>query len=1393
MGKYLPSLLDEGKSQAPASGATYLPSLLDDGMDEPTTPTPAVEPSASRLIGDTPPTESDFSRKALLGEDAAQEGIAKRERHRETVRTREDRSKFEGEFGVYADVRMEDYLNSVDGMDIQPSPVDEDSIMDDVTDAAQVFTEFVFGPELALMGIKWDEDGFEFGKEVFLNQVMNHPYETAFTVATYAFPALFAARRGARLAQYSAKLAEEAGEDVAIAAGKGFLERRGLGAVARGVQRAPGVKSLNLDKLGFKFDDHAKMVQTMARPDVNQLNKATGDGRYFDKHVLEALEQADSPEMIEKIIPKRRLAQMLTTERSNDRYLELAKLARRGELDTPALKLAWSVQKNFTNRYAKQVQDLHTDDITNLQEYLKEAEIEKYYSEIPSFSEDLSEAAGEAIYEYMLDGLTTDAIEKLATLPGIGSKTLQWAQGLGHKWQRLTKTQYDEGFLTEDQYQLFKEGGGMIESGMHLPAIAKGTKGFIDIGRKTITQKPGPMGLEDVTKMEALKIFGGPTSKHRGTLITREATREAIPGLVTKPKDLFVGGYVNDVQLLGMHRMFRDVIMNHAESGGKMYDEFITTQENFAALAKVGKSATDEWLNLSELDGIVPGLAARMRRMIDARVKKDGLDPALHVKDPVISRELISQFFKGDGSPRHDTGAFKKLLQLSTAIYKSSKTALNPATHMGNMMGNMHFLTQIGVNVFGKNFMNDGHAAAKMFNKLAKQVKAQSGKTTDELMNPENLAKLLGDDRYITNHLGHQIDMAEQFSDPIVKNMFEAQAFETVEGFASAEAMLAAIKTAEVQGFSDKTVALLARIMGGHHEIPGVKQTMHKMSSMYLAEDMVPKVQYFARLLREGWSKQAAVREVGRRLPQYATMGKLPKDSRRLALPWITWTAESARIMKNNMQDYPIQAMINLQAPQIIQGLISGSGSGPESREEQAGTFTQAASHATRYGSVAIDPDRAPETLGAVGGGALGAVVGTRFGGALGGMAGMVGGAMAGYMTGSEYGQDGDAALTRIMTNDWLTQASLFPSNLSQERWDQLTLKTATNGVDYARNLVDVLQVEPYAVVQPLFNILTGRDDFGNEVKSTGPMDLLGKSVMQAMNHHMPPMFTKFVGNVSGDQLNPISAAQYYARNGGELSVPSHMTPGAHGLSEEGADWLEADDQANKLKTGASLGAASGFGVFKGLKTAGVPAKTAAIAAAAQGVVVAAGGTQINVQKFMTSMGWSRDLKTEQPGDWTLDAFQNSIAGISKSFPASGHQQQLNEKYKAQEAGKQRGVIMKKIKDNLRHGRGEIANSYIKPLYDSFYRQYGNERIAKRMFNEAYARVLQEVNGSKLGEGISVDALKMQLKSLEAGQAAGQEWTEKSIRTVRELLQEKKYKSAAGQVRLSKDPSIPPR
>ena len=1388
MGKL--SLLDApAERQSAAPGKMGSLSLLDGDTEEEEQYEPfdprtmsAADTLGTDHPGFTPPTDEQYSRKTLSALDSAQEGLLRRDRRREVMG--DVTSEFEGATGAASDRLMDEYADGVEGLDIVPDQTFGEEVADDLTSAARIFTEFVAGPELALMGIKWDEEGFEFGSEVFMDQVMNHPYETAFTVATYAFPVAFAARRGANLAMRAAKLATDAGEDVAIAAGKGFLERKGL--------NIPGADRFGIDKVGWQLDDHAKMAQTLARPDVNMMDTVTGNGRYFDQNIVDALKQADSPEMIEQIIPKRRLQQMITTERANDRYLELAALARKGELTTPGLKMAWAAHKNFSNRYAKQVQEINSDQITNISDYLKQAEVEKYYNEIPSFSEDNAGVAGEAIYEYMLEGLTTDAIEKLATIPGISSKTLQWAQGLGHKWQRLTKAQFDEGYLTKDQYELFREGGGMVESGMHLPAIKKGTEGFADIGRKRLTQKPGPgadgqIAMQDITLQDSMKIFGGPTTKQRGVLTTRELTREAIPELVTAPKDLFVGGYVNDVQIMGLHRTFRDVIVNHAMSGGKSYDEFITTAENFANLPKSGQ---DLWLSLDGLDEIVPGLSARMRRMIDARVAKDGLDPGLFNKDPVISRELIGQFFRGDGSARTNPNTFTKLLQLSTAIYKSSKTALNPATHMGNMAGNMHFLSQVGVNIFGTNFLNDGHIAAKMFSKLAKQIKKSDGMSTDEMMNPENLAKILGDDRFITNHLGHKIDLAEHYSDPIVKNMFEAQAFETVEGFASAEAMLKAIKTAEAESWGDQSVQVLARIMGGHHEIPGVKQTMHKMSSMYLAEDMIPKVQYYAKLIRDGWSKQAAVREVGRRLPQYATVGVLPKASRRLILPWITWTAESARIFKNNMQDFPIQAMMHLQAPQIIQGVISATGSGPESREEQRGTFNQAASHATRFGSVAVDPDRAPEILGALGTAALGAAGGMRVAGAKGAMIGMAGGAMAGYLGGEEFGQDDDAAFNRILTNDWLTQASLFPSNLSQERYDQLTFKTATNGGEYLRNLLDMAPVAPFAVVMPLIDIALGRDTFGNEVRSEGPQEMLGKSVLQMMNHHAPPMFTKFMGNVSGDQLNPISAAESYAANGGQPSVPKHMTPGIHGLSEEGADWNETiDDQQNRLLTGLGVGAASGAGVYKGLTSAGVPKKAAGIAAVAQGAIVAAGGTQINVSKFMSSMGYARDSKTEQPGDWTLDAFANSIAGISKSFPASGQQQIANEKYKTQAAGKQRGVILKKIKDNLRAGRGQIANSYIKPLYDSFVRQHGNARVAKRMFNEAYGRVIQEVAQSQGADGMSLDTIKMHIRSLEAAQAEGHKFADKTVRELRMMLQEKRFKGA-GKIKLSTTPSV---
>ena len=106
--------------------------------------------------------------------------------------------------------------------------------------------------EMGLLGMKWDQEGFSWALENFTNQITEHPYSTAFTLASYLVPVGAAWAKGSRIAGRALGLAEQTG-DIGAAAGKGVFGTN----------------------LRFRFDDHSRLVKSLAG------SNTASDGRKF--------------------------------------------------------------------------------------------------------------------------------------------------------------------------------------------------------------------------------------------------------------------------------------------------------------------------------------------------------------------------------------------------------------------------------------------------------------------------------------------------------------------------------------------------------------------------------------------------------------------------------------------------------------------------------------------------------------------------------------------------------------------------------------------------------------------------------------------------------------------------------------------------------------------------------------------------------------------------------------------------------------------------------------------------------------------------------------------------------------------------------------------------------
>ncbi len=1203
---------------------------------------------------------------------------------------------FEGHEGNRAATAWNDYVQNDPEYDsLAPAELAYAQPGEDEEDDGNILmntVNFLFSDELGMMGVKWDEEGFDWDVRHLKNQLVEHPISTAVTIASYAIPLGLAWQKGGKIAARAAKLASEAG-DVGAAAGKGLLTGES--------------KLFGAGSLGHKFDDHARLVQTLAKPEANDGAKLFSDSQ------MKALAKAANPAEIKDIISPTELNKMLIGSFHEANYIALGAKVRAGEKLTTHEKASWYLWDKFGNDYYTAIKHVDAESIRGMDRLFEKAQIGRFLAQAPT---KLGDAGNLEVYKYLIGegGRNTAKLAKK-----IGKENAEWTRDISKSWRSLLDEQHDAGFIDDVTYEMFssKKGAVGVRSGAHIPAVKPGTPGFTDVGAVATESRVNQYGkLMERRGVSAEHALTGPTTKHRGVLTTRDKVMEAAKKgeIELDPSALTMGGYVKDNILFQMHRNFVDMITDVTEG---VSDKFIDHVMPGEAWAKMGKTAREQWMNFDEMNDVVPGLGRRVQRMINAKAKKEGYDPANYATMPMVSRETVKQFFGHDGSGRQAAGMSSKFFELMTAVHKTSRTSLNPATHMSNIVGNMMFIGMAGANPFSRQMLNDGQVLSKAYRGIAKKMHASDGKKTlDELMTPEEFGIALGKDRYITDKLGTKVDLAEFFSSPAMREMLDAQAFDSVEGLANVKRTLKTLDQLETTGWSSAALKRTAQTIAGVGDAPGIKPLLNHMSSAYLAEDMIPKMMYATHLLRKGWGEEAIVRELGRRMPQYLSVGNLPAKSRKLYLPWITFPAEATRILKNNMMDRPVQSMAWMQAPAIAQSVMSASGLAPDFKEAEE--FMAMSPHwAEKYGSVVVEGDTASETLGAIGGAAVGAIGGTLKGGAKGAVMGAIAGATAMGGLGAAVGQDTESELrkfNRTWTMNFLPTSVMTPASTSPQVWNQVTPEAMggdpTTFQQTVRSGFDLLPVEPLATFTPIMDVFLQRGRFGQELSTKGSIDGASKMALGMIGHLMPPLIQGWGMKVAGEQVNPLEMANIFDHNGGQASLPNTLTATFGGVLAAGTTFMHT----------------------KSLPAAG-----------AAGVAGALAGSGLNMKKFLVDFGIDKNPYTNTYSDSSLDGIANNIFGITKSYKASTDQYLMNESFRKRRLAEVRSAVQKDLEVSVASGRDYKVKAVVSRMRALYWSEFHNVRLVDEAMAKWTEREVKGIQKSPSFRGWSDIDLKI--------------------------------------------------
>lgn len=1282
---------------------------------------------------------------------------------------------FEGSRGVEADQRLESYeRHDPEAQEIVPDNTarnPEDDSFSPGT-ALRKTAAFLFSDEIAMLGFKWDGEEYNWRADTIKEQFVEHPYSSALTIASYVVPIGFAAKAGQRAAKRGKELAELAasrGVDVGESVGKGvgIFGARGekaINAIDAAATTSKGTRLLpigGLTKVGFKFDDYAQMVKAMADPKVN-LDSLTPTGEkvwgtgMFSPNKAKAIQNAKTAEEIHKLVPQRTLKQRLVQNVHMERSQALrAKMRKDPTSLTKREKIAYGVQKKFQNSYFSSIQDIDKDRISGMHKFFVQEKLGEVLAKIPA---KLTPEMNKDIYKYWLEsekrivpkhtGEVTganavDYHDSYAALAAkVGDDAAEWVDDLAKKWTKLFDEQAAEGFIDEETVKMFR--GTTAEdvgSGFHLPAVLKGTPGFGDIGGNTkqmvarrqseIASGAANKGVGDKEisfifregKPNVAAGLGGPTTQHRGKFTSRQSVMENIDDLETGVAEMTTGGFIKDKMLLQVHRNFRDAIINNTE-------HMTTSRANYDLLTSKQK---ENWIDVKALDDLVPGLSAKISRMVKIKAKNTpGLNPADYDELPMIDKYIAESFFGSEGSARQASGAFQKSWELLTSIHKTSKTVLSPATHAGNLSGNMVFLSMAGMNPFSKVALNDAKHMTDAFIHMSKKMAASAKKVKDggkgqtlkleDLMNKEGLVEALGKNRYITDDLGEKIDLAEMFSDPKMIKLTEAQSFDSVEGLSNVKNMLQQIENAETTGWGHDALKTLGNAFAGIAENPGIKPTLDASAAAYLAEDMVPKMMYAMNLARKGYGADAIVLEVGRRLPQYESVGQLAKSARKMVLPWITFPAESARIMKNNMMDRPISTSMWMQGPQIAQAALTNTGVGtPFDQINQAKEMSP--SYANKHTTMMLNENDSPEVLSTIGGGFTGGTIGAAMGGArgaaIGGAIGAVGGAIAGSSV-----DDKLVEYNRAWVGDFLPQYAAFNATNSPEEWSKIDpfSDKEWSGGESVRAAHNMLPVEPFAVFMPVLDVAMGKDSYGQEIETGSATAFAGKMALGMMGHLAPSMMQKWGMKLPGPDGNPIEMAEIFEKNGGQSTLPKAITAGFGGLLLGGLTFMGT----KSLNAGKAAGMAG--------------ANLAATAGA--GTVGALAGSEVNVNRMMHDLGITKDHNKNIAGEWTQDAIGNNLFGVTKSWRSSPESAALQRNLRKRDVTKQKTLINKNFSKAMADGSESRVAAQIGAMYNLMLREYGDAPTATIKHQEWLERQVKSRNRASVFSKMSDEELK---------------------------------------------------
>lgn len=1147
---------------------------------------------------------------------------------------------------------------------------------------------FLFGEDMAILGLKWDEDGVNWAIENALDQWSEHPVMSSVAAAglaaSIAFPAFGVLRK-------SAKVGRLAQKGVSKYIPEGIQTSR----LQLGQRATKGLLEKSLLEHG---DDWVRTLD-----DLLAIEDELGTGlKYFEpedaarlKQMIDSGRGADAVSHVGIGEIKKRLLGMDHRRRFEQLRWKID-FGKASKLD----QMRFNLQKRFANDYFMIGAGMTPGAARKITEFFDNSAMWKL------FEHEIPEEHHKLWYRYM-SGLIDENDTALNAIRGNQASWHAW-RGQRNAYVEQQSRMLSSGFFTADEVASFS----LPDPSVHVKvetvgqAVARGLytstiwNTVVAPGAMRVTKK----GIYGKTLSQTPATLTSPSLLHRAKYGTPEALEAGIQEgkIIVDPALVNQFSLVHDKLLLNTYDFLAEQVIRHRNLPNSGLNKWFVNASTYDELTDAAKT---RWVNLNDLGGEIASrfritgtgpLADRLRRMVAVKLGKE-VDDAGNIIDgmddlPYMNVEIFNDFFHPEkgmfGAMSYSTDA----LSLLTAVHKTARTALNPATHLTNLSGNFVMLAMAGMNPFGRQAINDGSRMTKVFREVAKS-RINSDIDSDLLFSKTGLVDVFaraGVDTEMVTKLGTRIDLTDDFSHPLVQQLIEKNAFETTEGFANLQKTLQAIEAAErsAAGTPLFAKAVSKTLLTAIGENPGrrskLSKGLHHMSSLYLQEDMVPKAMYFMNLRRQGHSIESAVMEVGRRLPQYKNVGNSIKGLRKFALPWITFPAEMTRIMKNNLMDYPLRTAAILRIPNAMQWALGEASLSPSTPEEVSEGLRQAPLWAQKGTSVLMNGGKTTAAALAGSTGAFtGAVVGGASWGTIGAMVGAFGGGAVGAATGYGFGEEEEKHM-RSWTMDFLPWSSLMASSTSPE--------AEPFGM---RQWLDLSPVEPFAVLMPLVRLAMGRGSFGEELLVNSNTDAVGKSVMQMFGFIAPPLIQKYGLRVG----EPKTGFFNLADSGGRLGA---------------------------MAAGGLIGAAGG------VSGAAIGATTGLL-------------TGANTTRLEEDLGLRQNSRTGERGNFVYDILLNSITGMGKSWKATPEQRLFYENLRRDRFLKKRRVAQKNMDAAIMNGDEEMFNRSLGQINRTFMAEYFDPNEATVKFGEYADRRLDKLGLHPRLKGWSQEQLRARL------------------------------------------------